>query len=102
METTLLTQSSITIAAHADVCFELFARCLTELADIVVEDGSQQIIYYGDWAEDQMTRFNIWASNLGVLAQGHASIEHRLRDCNEVYRLILQLLDALHANLLFC
>lgn len=54
------------------------------------------------WAEDQMARFKIWATNLGVFASGHASIEHRLRDNSEIYNLILQLLLTLRANLRYC
>ena len=53
------------------------------------------------WAEDQMTRFNIWTANLGVFALGYASVEHRLRDHSEIYNLMLQFLDALHANLYY-
>ena len=53
------------------------------------------------WVEDQMTRFNVRTANLGVFASGHASAEHRLRDHSEIYNLILQFLDALHANLYY-
>jgi len=53
----------------------------------------------GIGAEDQLVRFNIWTSNLGVFAEGHASVEHRLRDHSIAYKLIVQLLEALCANL---
>ncbi|KAG4438865.1 hypothetical protein IFR05_005654 [Cadophora sp. M221] len=48
-----------------------------------------------------MARFNIWASNLGALARGHASADYRLRDGDEVRNLILQLLKAICRNLTF-
>lgn len=55
-----------------------------------------------DWAEEQQARFRLWAANLGVFAKGQASIDHRLRDSSELQDLVLQLLDALCANLHIC
>jgi hypothetical protein len=56
----------------------------------------------GGWAEEQQARFNIWAANLGVFADSHASLGRRLRDSSNTYLLISQLLDALHSNLGYC
>lgn len=49
------------------------------------------------WAEEQLARFNLWAASLGVYASGHASVEHRLRDHPQIYKMMMQWLDALHA-----
>lgn len=71
----------------------------------LLKGGPQQQVQeqeHEEWAEIQMVRLNIWAGNLGVFAYGHASVEHRLTDCTEIYNVIVQLLDALQANLIFC
>ncbi|KAF4629434.1 hypothetical protein G7Y89_g8715 [Cudoniella acicularis] len=80
-----------TITARARRCVRLFEQCPEPI--------------FEDWAEEQLSRFKIWTANLGVFARGHASIDYRLGalGCHspESYRLILQLLDAIGANLEF-
>ncbi|KAF4625405.1 hypothetical protein G7Y89_g12761 [Cudoniella acicularis] len=56
--------------------------------------------YDSGWTEDQMARFNIWASNLGVFAQGHTSADHRLQGFDDVRSLMFQFLKALLENLI--
>lgn len=51
------------------------------------------------WAEDQLARFNVWATNLGVFATEHASVGYRLRDVPEISKLVMQQLEVLSANL---
>ena len=45
--------------------------------------------------EDQLARFNIWAGNIGVFAEGHASLDYRVRDNDDLRDLILSFFDAL-------
>jgi hypothetical protein len=49
--------------------------------------------------EDQLARFNIWAANLGVFAEAHASLDYRLRDSPKVKALMMQQLQALQRKL---
>lgn len=51
------------------------------------------------WSEDQLARFKLWIANLGVFANGHASIDYRLRDHPNVLSLITQQLNVLKVNL---
>ncbi|KAL5318754.1 hypothetical protein ACEPPN_013818 [Leptodophora sp. 'Broadleaf-Isolate-01'] len=81
-----------TISECTIACVQAFERCLVDESSAEHEAG---------WMEDQMVRFNIWASNLGALARGHASADYRLRDGDEVRSLILQLLKAICRNLTF-
>jgi hypothetical protein len=81
------------VASHAQACMKLFNLYLSGPCEVGREN---------EWAEDQIARFNIWASNIGAFALGHASADHRLRDSPEVHCLLLQLLEILHANLLYC
>ena len=46
-------------------------------------------------AEDQLGRFRIWAKNIGVFAEGHASLDYRLRDSAEVRLLMVDQLETL-------
>ena len=50
-------------------------------------------------AEDQLARFKIWAGNIGVDAEGHASLDHRLRDSPQARGLMLDLLERLQSHL---
>ena len=52
--------------------------------------------------EEQQARFKLWAANLGVFASGQVSIDYRLKDNSDLQDLVLQLLDALYANINIC
>ncbi|RDW60544.1 hypothetical protein BP6252_11927 [Coleophoma cylindrospora] len=45
--------------------------------------------------EEQKARFLIWSANIGVFADGHASLDYRLRDSLEARKLMLDLLESL-------
>jgi hypothetical protein len=49
--------------------------------------------------EDQQARFRIWAGNIGVDAEGHASLDYRLRDSPQAHSLMLELLESLQSHL---
>ena len=55
--------------------------------------------YRPQWTEDQLARFNIWSTSLGVFENGHASIDYRLRDHPDVLNLVVSQLDVLRVNL---
>lgn len=50
-------------------------------------------------AEDQLARFKIWTGNIGVDAEGHASLDYRLRDSPQARMLMLELLESLQSHL---
>lgn len=45
--------------------------------------------------EDQLGRFNIFARNLGIFAEGHGSLDWRLRESEDAQEVTLQLLHSL-------
>lgn len=49
--------------------------------------------------EELHQRFSAWVSYLGVLAPGHASLDHRLRFSAEVRSMVVNLLLLLRRNL---
>ncbi|KAL3472857.1 hypothetical protein BJX99DRAFT_234764 [Aspergillus californicus] len=52
--------------------------------------------------EDQVGRFSIWASNIGVFAATRASLDYRLREAEDVQRLIFGLLKTLDESIQQC
>jgi hypothetical protein len=46
-------------------------------------------------SEEQRARFLIWSANIGIFADGHASLDYRLRDSWEARKLMLDLLGSL-------
>ncbi|KAF4539972.1 Tetratricopeptide-like helical protein [Lasiodiplodia theobromae] len=78
------------IAAQA----KAVADCFHLLVDVGLDDENLQKSESTDM-DDQLARFNIWASNIGVFASGHASLDYRLRDSPEAKTLMIQLLEGL-------
>ena len=81
--------SSPTIAGRAWACAIRF----NELAS----QASQTTPVF----EDQLARFNIWAANIGVFADAHASLDYRARNSPKVKAMMMQLLQALKRKLQF-
>lgn len=76
------------VSEPARQCVDLFHQCLSQ---------SQQLGHGPSDAlvEDQCGRFMIWASNIGVFAAGHASMDHRLREAPDIKDLLIRLLEVL-------
>jgi hypothetical protein len=51
--------------------------------------------------ENQLGRFNMWSSIIGVFARSTLSMDYRLRDAPEVRGLIVRLVDSLSENLAY-
>lgn len=77
-----------TIAARAKAAADAFRL----LVDIDPNDQQEPV---STDVDEQLARFNIWASNIGVFAHGHASLDYRLRDSPEAKTLMIQLLEGL-------
>jgi hypothetical protein len=54
------------------------------------------------WIENRRADFNLWASGLGVLKPGHASLDYRLRNRRDVCDVIDDLLEELQGCLRQC
>jgi len=50
--------------------------------------------------EDELGRFRIWASNIGALTTGKASLDYRLRDAEYLHRNVKSLLEDLIESLI--
>ena len=80
------------IAARAKACEDLLIALLQDNLSFESQTLDNQNHVGSVWPEEQIARFNMWASSLGVFALGPASIEHRLRDSAEIYNLKVQYL----------
>jgi hypothetical protein len=81
-----------TIASMAKECLDRFFESL-ELLKVANSRNSAQ---YWTSLLNQLGRFQIWSSNIGVFADLHASLDYRLRDVTDVQDQILQLLISIN------
>ena len=57
-------------------------RLLVEVEDEVQRTDAAELLERNDERtrmQDQMARFDLWAGNIGVFADGHASLEYRVK-----------------------
>jgi len=83
---------SYELRAAAQGCkgqFELLIEISEELG--LACDKSDDA-YNVNWVEEQYARFKIWAANIGAFAQGHASLDYRLRDNEQTQKFMLEFL----------
>lgn len=80
-------KSSVSLVANAERCLYAFQRCLRSAASVHPQEVAS--------AEDQMGRFSLWISSLGVFAKGRASIDHRLSEAPDVREAVAALLESL-------
>ena len=82
------------IAKAAQACLTSFDNCMQALITLGPKERAL--------VQNQLSRFSLWASNLGIFAPGRASLDHRLRDVDDVRRLVRGLLRAMDAELVEC
>lgn len=73
-----------TIREISRQCLSLFTKKIENGAVLEEQDASPQ----GNLI-DELGRFRLWASNIGVFAQVHASLDFRLRELPDVIELFL-------------
>ncbi|KAK6354420.1 hypothetical protein TWF730_008825 [Orbilia blumenaviensis] len=84
------TGSPTTITSLVADCHSLFQEILENIRPQADEF---------DIVETQFGRLNIWASNIGALATGNSSLDHRLRLKDDIKSMVIQLLDVLSESL---
>lgn len=89
--------TSISSVAHR--CERTFDKCLHNTPQGFTDKDKAELLAGLD---DQSARFNIWASNLGVFAADHASLDYRLRDSQTVQSLMVDQLRMLETYLEEC
>jgi hypothetical protein len=87
-------QQNGTIAEDAGICLHSFNECLAHFALLPPQQQSG--------IEDQLGRFSIWTSNIGVFAPTRASLDYRLRGVADLHRLVRGLLRTLNEHIQRC
>jgi hypothetical protein len=87
--------SSFEIRASAQECREQFKLLIGISTELGSSGGAADDSYDVSWIEDQFARFKMWAGNIGAFAEGHASLDYRLRDNEKAQQFMLNFLVAL-------
>ena len=90
-----MNMGSFEIRTRAHEClgqFKLLIEIKEEIGPINEAAGNS---YDASWIEDQFARFKMWAGNIGAFAEGHASLDYRLRDSEETKQFMLEFLVSL-------
>lgn len=80
-------QQPRTLASKAEECMASFQLCLNNAALVQPREFSL--------VEDQLARFSIWAGNMRVFGSMRQSLDHRLREAEEVRDTFDALLEAI-------
>lgn len=83
-----------TIAEAANACLSSFQECMRLLTSFGPRERAI--------VQNQLGRFSLWAANIGVYAPGRASMDYRLREVEDVHRVVRGLLEALNSSLVDC
>ena len=79
----------------AQECIEQFKLLIEISAELDPTSENVNDTYGTSWIEEQYVRFKIWAGNIGAFAEGHASLDYRLRDNVSTHKFMLDFLVAL-------
>ncbi|KAL8348371.1 hypothetical protein RB598_001599 [Gaeumannomyces tritici] len=83
-----------TIEVASRRCFLGFQKC--------AETGESIHLRQRSMLEDQLTRFTLWTNNMGVFAEGRASMDHRLRETPDVRVVVVCVLETLFDHIDDC
>jgi hypothetical protein len=86
---------SYELRAAAQGCTSQFALLIEISEELGLTCDISRRDYNVNWIQEQYARFKIWAANIGAFAQGHASLDHRLRDNEQTQKFMLDFLVTL-------
>ncbi|KAF2230784.1 hypothetical protein EV356DRAFT_324935 [Viridothelium virens] len=87
--------STVSVRHRADLCLDQFRTLLEIEAEVRGSSRTNEIKSDELRAEDQRARFEMWAGNIGAFADGHASLDYRLRDTEDARELMVEFLRTL-------
>lgn len=89
---------SKTIAQESSVCLKGFRQCIDALGKL----DHTQALGPRNCLDDELDRFILWASNIGVFADINQSLDFRLQDIPDVVDLFLKQLEIISYRLNQC
>lgn len=84
-----------TIGECSKKCLLLFSKIDDIVWDLQYNDARR----IQNTFQDELSRFKLWASNIGVFADVHASLDFRIRELPDVAELFLRQLDTIKCRL---
>jgi hypothetical protein len=90
--------SPSTIGECSKKCLNLFSQSADAMWDLQQSDASRVKNSF----QDEFVRFKLWASNIGVFADVHASLDFRVRELPDVAEMFLRQLDTIECRLDQC
>lgn len=91
--------ASSNIHGKAKECIEEF-KLLFKIEVQVRESGKAEHLTPDELRmDDQLARFRMWAGNIGAFADGHASLDYRLRDNENAKKMMIRFLENLRESL---
>lgn len=76
-----------TLASKAEECMASFQQCLHKAASVHPRELSL--------VEDQLARFSVWTGNMRVFGSMRQSLDHRIREAQDVRDTFDALLEAI-------
>lgn len=89
---------SVTIGMRYRSCAGAFEKLCVDQEHFWKDDDTALL----QALQNQFGRFQIWAGDTGATETGRASLEHQLRDSEDLYLAIVDLMDDLYSQLLKC
>jgi hypothetical protein len=80
------------IAESSQICLDSFHHAFSTLQDPLALE----------MAQNQLIRFNLWATNIAALSFTRSSLDFRLQSSPDIRSMVLQLLSILQLNLQRC
>jgi len=77
---------------------EAGSTCRASLETLALRSTHDQL----SWPTELLTRFDFWAEEAGLFADGRQALEYQIRRNHEVNAMIRQFLDAIHADTALC
>ncbi|KAI9656216.1 MAG: hypothetical protein M1821_004879 [Bathelium mastoideum] len=87
--------SWVSIRYRATQCLDLFQTLLGIETNVERSGDSSELRLNESRTEDQLARFEMWAGNIGVFAEGHASLDYRLKDNDDATKFMVEFLGTL-------
>jgi hypothetical protein len=81
--------SSFKLHASVQERWEQFKLLTAISAELGSTDKAEDDLYIVGWIEDQFARIKMCAGNIGAFADGHASLDYRLRDNEQTQEFML-------------
>lgn len=94
----MATEAAVTIREQAFECIRRF-HVLSDVDKSGEDEVGKSSASNEANTADQLARFRLWAANIGVFAEGHGSLDWRLRESPSFKEVVVEFLESLQHTL---